>query len=44
MIGVPLPGSATPATASQQPGSTIPATDEKKSFVVQIVEAKPKQN
>lgn len=44
MIGGPLPGSATPATASQQPGSTIPATDEKKSFVVQIVEAKPKQN
>ena len=30
---------ATPATAAQQPGSTIPATEEKKSFVVQIVEA-----
>ena len=44
IIGGPLPGSAPPATASQQPGSTIPATDEKKSFVVQIVEAKPKQN
>jgi uncharacterized protein (UPF0261 family) len=44
IAGGPLPGSATPATASQQPGSTIPATDEKKSFVVQIVEAKPKQN
>ena len=42
--GGPLPGSATPATASQQPGSTIPATEEKKSFVVQIVEAKPKQD
>jgi hypothetical protein len=35
---------ATPATASQQPGSTIPATEDKKSFVVQIVEAKPKQD
>jgi hypothetical protein len=29
---------ATPATAAQQPGSTVPATEEKKSFVVQIVE------
>jgi hypothetical protein len=29
---------ATPATAVQQPGSTMPATEEKKSFVVQIVE------
>jgi hypothetical protein len=33
--------SATPATV-QQPGSTIPATDEKKSFAVQIVEQPPK--
>jgi hypothetical protein len=40
----PLPGSATPATASQQPASTIPATEEKKSFVVQIIEAKAKQD
>jgi len=31
----------TPATA-QEPGSAIPATAEKKSFVVQIVEASPK--
>jgi len=29
---------ATPATAAQQPGSTVAATEEKKSFVVQIVE------
>src|SRR5882762_4917666 len=29
---------ATPATAAQQTGSTIPTTEEKKSFVVQIVE------
>ena len=35
------PASPTPATA-QQLGSTIPATAEKKSFVVQIVEASPK--
>jgi anti-sigma factor RsiW len=51
-IGAPPPGSsafagatadkATPARTAQQPGSPIPATEEKKSFVVQIVEAKPK--
>ena len=34
----------TPPTATQQPGSTIPATEEKKSFVVQIIEAAPKSN
>jgi hypothetical protein len=34
----------TPATAAQQPGSTIPATEEKKSFVVQIVEAAAKSD
>ena len=42
IAGGPLAGSATPPTASQQPASTIPATEEKKSFVVQIVEAKLK--
>lgn len=30
---------ATPTTVAQEPGSTIPATEEKKSFVVQVVEA-----
>ncbi len=38
IMGEAPPGSATPATAAQQTGSTIPATEEKKSFVVQIVE------
>jgi hypothetical protein len=33
---------ATPATAAQKPGSSIPATEEKKSFVVQVVEAAAK--
>src|SRR5215468_3330191 len=33
------PHSATPATPAQESGSTIPSTDEKKSFVVQITEA-----
>jgi anti-sigma factor RsiW len=42
MTGEAPPGSPTPATAAQQPGSTIPATEEKKSFVVQIVEAAAK--
>ena len=37
MTGEAPPGSPTPAIAAQQPGSTIPATEEKKSFVVQIV-------
>ena len=36
--GEASPGIATPA-AAQQPGSTISATEEKKSFIVQIVEA-----
>jgi hypothetical protein len=31
-------------TAEQQSGSTIPATEQKKSFVVQVVEAGAKQN
>lgn len=44
MTGEALPGSPTPATAAQEPGSTIPATGEKKSFVVQVVEAKAKQD
>jgi len=38
------PESPTPATASQPPGSTIPATAEKKSFVVQILEAAAKRD
>jgi anti-sigma factor RsiW len=38
MVGEALPASATPATAAQEPGSTIPATGDKKSFVIQIVE------
>jgi len=45
-IGSETPGSAptatAPAVASQEPGSTIQATTEKKSFVVQIIEASPK--
>jgi hypothetical protein len=40
MVGE-TPGSPTPATV-QQPGSTIPATPEKKSFVVQVVEQSAK--
>jgi hypothetical protein len=56
MVGEALPGSATPATASQasgssssatatqEPGSTIPATGDKKSFVVQIVEQSVKSD
>src|SRR5262249_29404104 len=42
IIGEERPGPTPLATAAQQPGSTIPATGEKKSFVVQIVEATPK--
>jgi hypothetical protein len=38
IMGEAPSGSATPATTAQQTGSTIPATEEKKSFVVQIVE------
>jgi len=34
----------TPATAAQQPGSTIPATEEKKSFIVHVVESARKQD
>jgi hypothetical protein len=34
----------TPDTATQKPGSTIPATGEKKSFVVQIVEQSAKSD
>jgi hypothetical protein len=43
MIGQAPTGSPTPATATEEPGSTIPATSEKASFVVQVVEAKAKQ-
>ena len=39
MVGKALPGSVTPATASQASGSPSPTTNEKKSFVVQVVEA-----
>ncbi len=39
MVGEVLPVSATPATAAHEPGSAIPATGEKKSFVVHVVEA-----
>jgi anti-sigma factor RsiW len=40
MVGqAAVPASATPATAPQEPGSSIPATEEKKSFVVQVAEA-----
>lgn len=44
MVGEALPASATPATAAQEPGSTIPATSEKKSFVIQIVEQSAKSD
>jgi hypothetical protein len=43
MIGQAPTASPTPATATKEPGSTIPATSEKASFVVQVVEAKAKQ-
>jgi hypothetical protein len=43
IIGGGPPGSANPTT-TEQPGSTIPATAEKKSFVVQIVESAAKRN
>jgi anti-sigma factor RsiW len=43
MAGGKPPGSATPATA-QQPGSSVLVTAEKKSFVVQVVEALPKKD
>jgi hypothetical protein len=35
---------STPATARQEPESTIPATSEKKSFVIQIVEQSAKSD
>jgi hypothetical protein len=38
MVGEQQPGSRSPAT------TTVPATGEKKSFVVQVVEAAPKQD
>ena len=41
IMGEAPPRPATPATV-QQPGSTIPATEEKKSFVVQVVEQSAK--
>jgi hypothetical protein len=44
MVGEALPASATPATAAQEPGSTIPATGDKKSFVIQIVEQSAKSD
>ena len=44
MVGEALPASATPATASQAPGSPSPATEEKKSFIVQIVEQSAKSD
>ena len=40
----PTADKPTPATATQEPGSTIPATSEKKSFVIQIVEQSPKSD
>src|SRR5439155_20394294 len=48
-IGGERPGSTTPVTATSpsttaEPGSTLPATVEKKSFVVHIVEAASKQD
>jgi len=43
IIGGGPPGSANPTT-TEQPGSTIPATAEKKSFVVQIVESAAKRD
>src|SRR4029077_7122064 len=38
------PGSATPTTASKAPGSPIPATEGKKSFVIQILEQSAKSD
>jgi hypothetical protein len=43
MIGQAPTGSPTPAKATEEPGSTIPATSEKTSFVVQVVETKAKR-
>jgi hypothetical protein len=40
----PTADKPTPATATQEPGSTIPATSEKKSFVIQIVEQSAKSD
>jgi hypothetical protein len=40
----PTADKPTPATARQEPGSTIPATSEKKSFVIQIVEQSAKSD
>lgn len=40
MIGEAPPGTTTPSPATPEPGATIPAAAEKKSFVVQIVQAK----
>jgi hypothetical protein len=43
MVGqAAAPASATPATAAQEPGSSTPASGEKRSFVVQVVEAAAK--
>jgi len=39
MMGAAPPGSPSPATARQESGSPMPAQGEKKSFVVQIIEA-----
>jgi hypothetical protein len=44
MVGEALPASTTAATASQAPGSPSPATGEKKSFIVQIVEQSAKSD
>jgi len=44
MVGEALPASTTAATASQAPGSPSPATAEKKSFIVQIVEQSAKSD
>jgi hypothetical protein len=44
MIEQAPPATPTPATATREPESTIPATGGKKSFVVQVVEAKTKQD
>jgi hypothetical protein len=44
ITGEASPGSATPATPAQEPRSAIPATEEKNSFVVQIVEAAEKSD
>jgi anti-sigma factor RsiW len=44
MVGEALPASTTGATASQAPGSASPATGEKKSFIVQIVEQSAKSD